>query len=360
MGMSGSAGNEELVVAFHLHSNHVGYEPVRAAHAFELVRGLGGNGARFEMSWFDLEPEQGLWDSRKIAWYSDLVRLMVDSFGLEPIVNLAGAPPWAAKLLRQDRRAFIHHWRVFCDRAVDIMGGRVRFVQVWNEPNNPVLQIAERAHAHVGIFYHGFFHDMLYVAAGVMRPSIQPLEILINVTTDLPNWERFVTACIHQAADTFDIIGLDFYRSSYLPLGWSEFRDLERLFERVNAPQDSWFGKQAALVEFGFSTFLPPLRNEAKQLEWANIMLPEIRRQNQVWQTRQAKSLRLISWYQLYDEPRNLAFPFLAHFGIVRLPDHSGNGQKKLAFDTVRRHLCALRQEAAQLEIRRDPECQKI
>lgn len=335
------------VVAFHLHASHLDYDPRRAANAFELIRSLEGNGVRFELSWFDIEPKRDAWDRTGMAWYKEFMREAVDSYGITPIVNLAGTPAWAAPLLRGDRSEFIRRWRAYCERAVELMDGQVRFVQVWNEPNNPILQLVERAHAHVGIFNHNFFHEMLHVASDILRTAIRPLEILINVTSDLPNWESFLTGCIRRANDAFDIIGLDFYRGAYLPGIWNELGDLERLLERVNDPHDLWFGKQAALAEFGFSTFMPPLRGEETQREWANSFLREVRRRNKTLQERQAKSLRLISWYQLYDEPRRWPFTFLAHFGIVRLPNGDGHGTRKLAFDTVQQHLRALRRDAA-------------
>lgn len=347
MGMATRGEQPALVVAFQARSRDVGYDLRRAAHAFELIRDLGGNGVRFELSWFDVEPEKNAWDKHKIEWYKEFFKEAVNSFGITPIVNLSGTPRWAARLLRRDRRAFIHQWRAYCERAVEMMDGHVHLIQVWNEPNNPVLQVVEPTNPHVGIFSQGFFHELLNITAALLRPAINPLEIVINVTADLPRWEHFVTQCIRHADDAFDIIGLDSYPGTYLPTNWHEFRHLGRLLERVNDPQDLWFGKQAALIEFGYSTFMPPLRSEAKQREWANAVLTVVRQQNQVWRKRQAKSLRLISWYELYDEPTQLPLNFLAHFGIMRLPNQDGHGQRKLAYDTLRRHLRALRDDSA-------------
>jgi hypothetical protein len=336
----------DLVVAFHMYASDVGYDLRGAAQALELIRNLGGNGVRFELSWFDIEPEKNVWDKGKIAWYKDFFHESVDSFAITPIVNLTGLPRWAERLLRRDRRAFVHRWRLYCERAVEIMDGHVPFIQVWNEPNNPILQIFEPAHAHVGIFHHDFFHELLNLTAAQLRPAIQPLEILINVTSDLPRWEQFVNECIRHADGAFDIIGLDAYPGTYIPMNWREFPSLMRLLHRVNDPHDLWFGKQAALIEFGYSTFLPPLRSEAKQLEWANAVLSLLRRENLALRKRDAKSLRLVSWYELYDQSNQLSLNFLNHFGIVHLPNSHTHPQRKLAFDILQRHFRALRENA--------------
>lgn len=346
MGMETVEKQPEMVVAFHTHSSDVGYDLRRAGQMFELIRNLGGNGMRIELSWFDVQPEKNVWDKGMLDWHKKFFQA-AESSGITPIVNLAGAPSWATQMLRHDRHTFIQSWRAYCERAIEMMDGHVRFIQVWNEPNNPILQVVEPCHAHVGIFRHDFFHEMLNVTASLLRPAIRPLEILINVTADLPGWQLFVTECIRQARDSFDIIGMDAYPGTYLPTNWREFRDLSRLLERVNDPGDLWFSKQAALIEFGYSTFLPPLRSETKQLEWADAILTAVRRENQLWRERQAKSLRLVSWYELYDESSTLPLNFLAHFGLVRLPNQRRNGQRKPAYETVRQHLRALHKEAA-------------
>lgn len=347
MGIEAGGKPPELVVAFHTYASDVGYDLRCAARALELIGNLGGNGVRFELSWFDIEPEKNVWDKGKIAWYKDFFRQSVDSFGITPIVNLTGLPRWAERLLRRDRRAFIHHWRAYCERAVEIMDGHVHLIQIWNESNNPILHLVEPPHAHIAIFNYSFFHELLNHAAAVLRPAISPLEILINITSDLPRWENFVTECIQHANDAFDIIGLDSYPGMYLPTNWRKFAPLERLLARVNDPRDLWFSKEAALIEFGYSTFLPPFRSEAKQLEWANGVLTIVHRENQLWRKRQGKSLRLIAWYELYDKSNQWPLNFLAHFGIVRLPNQHRNGQRKLAFDTLCRHFRALRDDAA-------------
>src|SRR5574341_98020 len=102
----------DLVLAFHLRSRDVAYNLHRAAKAFELIHDLGGNGVRFDLSWYDLQPERGQLDREKIEWYREFIR-QADAHGLELIIILVGAPPWASRLLQYDRRAFLEHWKEY-------------------------------------------------------------------------------------------------------------------------------------------------------------------------------------------------------------------------------------------------------
>lgn len=336
-----------LILALHVRSRDIGYDLARAAQAFDLIHDLGGNGIRFDLSWFDVEPEQNVWDREKVRWYKDFFREAVRSHGVTPIALLIGTPRWASKLLRRDKRAFIAQWQEYCERAIEMMDGHVHLIQVWNEPNNPILQVAEPTNPDVGILSYRFFHDLLNATSAILRPAIKPLDLIINVTADLPRWEHFVTQCVRYADNAFDIIGLDYYPGTYFPTDWRKFRCLARMLERVNDPHDLWYGKQAALIEFGYSTFLPPLRSERHQSVWAETALKYVREQDQAWRDRQGKSLRLISWYELYDEPAQIPFNFLAHFGLVRQPQADGMIHPKPAYHTLRTHLRAWRDDPA-------------
>jgi hypothetical protein len=339
------ADNSRLVLAFHVRSREVGYDLRQAVQSFDLIHDLGGNGIRFDLSWFDVEPERSVWDRAKIEWYKDLFREAVHSHGITPIALLIGLPRWASRLMRRDKRAFLEHWRQYCERAIEMMDGHVHLIQVWNEPNNPVLQVAEPTNPDVGILSYPFFYDLLNVTSAILRPQIKPLELIVNVTADLPRWEHFITRCIRHADQAFDMIGLDCYPGTYFPTDWHQFTPLVRTLERVNDPSDLWFGKQAALIEFGYSTFIPRLRTEMHQREWAETVLKHVREQDRLWRDRQGKSLRLISWYELYDEPVQIPFNFLAHFGIVRQAD--GKIHRKPAYHTLRSHFRAWRDEYA-------------
>lgn len=113
------------------------YAPEQFALRLQELGAAGFGWVRFRLEWRELEPIPGRW-----VWdVADRVLEQVASAGLEPVIVLAGAPDWA--LSEMDRKAGVRtgppaeyaDFARFVERFAQRYGDRVRYYQIWDEPN---------------------------------------------------------------------------------------------------------------------------------------------------------------------------------------------------------------------------------
>ncbi len=119
-------------------------EPAKVAHSLDLIRDAGFYFVRQEFPWEDIEisAKGDFWDHKwdKSAWEKyDRIVDMVNERGLELIVRLDNPPAWSradgnerGTLAPPDR---VEDYGDFVAAVVERYRGRVRYYQLWNEPN---------------------------------------------------------------------------------------------------------------------------------------------------------------------------------------------------------------------------------
>ncbi|MGQ9683059.1 MAG: cellulase family glycosylhydrolase [Anaerolineae bacterium] len=119
-------------------------EPEKVARSLDMIREAGFHYVRQEFPWEDIEitAKGDFWDHKwnKSAWDKyDAIVEMVNARGLELIVRLDHPPDWT----RHDgdaRGSFcppdnLEDYGDFVETVVRRYKGRVRYYQIWNEPN---------------------------------------------------------------------------------------------------------------------------------------------------------------------------------------------------------------------------------
>ena len=333
---------DELRLLVHVDGSDVAFDPAHARQAFGLARELGANAIRTDLPWDRLEAKPGQWDQAKITWYREFFAA-ADAFGLAPMPSLVRPPRWARRLYREDHTAFLACWRRYCETVAHITEGHVHLVQVWNEPANPFLRLFDRRYPTLTVFNWSHIADIFRVTSEVLRGALGPLEIAVNLAADSAGWEQFVSDLLDQSPDACDIIGIDHYPGTWAVQPADDWAVLDRLMTRVNDPNDTWYGKKPAIIETGYSTYLPFWKTERRQAQWIEQALPRIHAINEQWRARGGQTLSILGWYELYDEPGGRMIPPLSRFGILHASAKKGYTSRKHSFDTLARHLRTFR-----------------
>lgn len=323
-----------LFLSFQVHAVDIHFDLDLARDAFKIISDLNGNSVRTEISWFDIEPVMGQWDERKIEWYASYFREAVHSFALTPIPTLYGIPNWAIKLYKSDRGGFLEKWQNYCAKASSIVNKNGCYVQVWNEPNNPVYALLKRDD----------FPDIFSIARKTLMQMQGSVEVILNVAANLPNWEEFVSFLLEEERDTLDFVGIDHYPGTYSLSNARDWQVLNRLFERISDPNNSWYGKKPAILETGYSTYMPFFKSEIDQRNWINNAFPEIRRINNKWFNRNGQALRIIVWYKLLNDHAEEWLNPEAHFGVLRILKPGLPFVHKAGYDALRQQFRSLAQ----------------
>ena len=325
-------------VLVHVDGADVAFDLAHARQAFGLARELGANAIRTDLPWDRLEAKPGQWNENIIKWYREFFAT-ADAFGLAPMPSLVRPPRWARRLYREDHTAFLACWRRYCETVARITAGHVHTVQVWNEPSNPFLRLFDRRYPTLTVFNWSHIADIFGVTSEVLRAALGPLDIAVNLAADSAGWERFVSDLLDQSPDACDIIGIDHYPGTWAFQPADNWAVLERLLTRVNDPNDMWYGKKPAIIETGYSTYLPWWKTEQRQARWIEQALPRIHAINEQWRARGGQTLAIVGWYELYDEPGGRMIPPLSRFGILHAPARKGYTSRKASFAALRRAL---------------------
>lgn len=92
-------------------------------------------------TWFDLEPEKGKWNFQKLDRYVELARLN----GVDVSLPLGMTPTWASDRPMENSSygpghasepANMGDWRNYVHTVARRYKGRIRYYEIWNEPNN--------------------------------------------------------------------------------------------------------------------------------------------------------------------------------------------------------------------------------
>lgn len=111
-------------------------EPSRLDGILSDLQRAGIRWVRFTVPWAEVEPARGEYDWA--PW--DAIFAALDAYpALQPVIVLDGSPPWARAAMDRDNPQAPPHERrdfgAFAAAVAERYGGRVRYYQVWHEPN---------------------------------------------------------------------------------------------------------------------------------------------------------------------------------------------------------------------------------
>lgn len=313
-----------LTVSIHETDLRLGQDAVEAA--FREVRSLNANGVRTDLCWSDIEPEMGRWDEDKIRWYQGYFE-QARQLGLGTICVLYSLPNWVKVLSLVKPNEFLKRWEAYCQRVERILGDSGEVVQVWNEVNHPYYQWVPRP----------IVPRLFEIARGALN---RRRELAVNIYDGFP-WQDYITRLLVEAGCCIDIIGIDSFPGTYRLGNASSWKPLETLLRRVNDPNSTWYGKKAALLETGFSTYIPYLKSRARQAQWIRSNFEVISRLNDSFPS----SLCILNWYKLFNDYGEGFLNIIGHFGVVAMMRKDRRTSKKQpAYDSLAerfRLLCA-------------------
>lgn len=117
-------------------------EPAKRRRALALARAAGFGAIRQQFPWMEIEPDQKgvYWDARwqHSTWekYDEIVAL-AEEYGLDVLARLDTTPAWArpGNPSPSAPPADVRDYGDFVASFVQRYAGRIRYIQLWNEPN---------------------------------------------------------------------------------------------------------------------------------------------------------------------------------------------------------------------------------
>jgi hypothetical protein len=316
-----------------IHAGEVEYDPAMVEQAFDTALDLGVQGVRTDIFWFDIEPSRDSWDETRFSFYTDYVD-EARSRGLDVMAILSGAPDWAKDLYASDPDAFFVELDEYVREVVGRVGPQVQRYQLWNEPNHLPDPIATE-------------HDgqLLATIGSIVRELDPGATTYVNVMADIVGWEDHVTGWIEQAGDVIDVIGVDHYPGTWTATLYTDWGPLQTLIDRINNPEDVWYGKRGAILETGFSSWAALVSDQNRQKVWIEESLPVAREMIRAAQDTGSFGIELVNYYQLIDTNTYGEGTGLyetgpeAHFGVV-----SDQFEYKLGFEALKTEVATYRE----------------
>jgi polysaccharide biosynthesis protein PslG len=111
------------------------------ARGMDMIKDMGGTHTGANITWFDVEPEQGRWDFRYVDHQVETAR----ERGLELVAYMGMTPEWALPGEARGREGVHHRYPAaeeyeeafvdYCRTVARRYRGRIRYYRFWNEPN---------------------------------------------------------------------------------------------------------------------------------------------------------------------------------------------------------------------------------
>ena len=102
----------------------------------KLLADAGLNAYRFSVEWARIEPEEGQFDEKEIAHYSDVIRCCKAN-GVEPIVTLLHftSPAWLIRKGGWEAESTIEYFRRYASYVTEKLGSELNYICTINEAN---------------------------------------------------------------------------------------------------------------------------------------------------------------------------------------------------------------------------------
>ena len=319
--MGDDTANTRLPWFFSIHASEVNYDLTRTGLAFNEVIELGGQGVRTDVMWYDVEPNQSITDQNKIQFYQQYFSL-ARSRGLEPILIFSNPPWWALELYRSaEPEQFWVALETYVRLTVLMARDDVHYYQLWNEPNHLIDGIDEADDA-----------ELIRRIGEIVR-ELDPTAILsVNAMANVIGWEESITRWVQGAGEVIDVIGVDHYPGTWAGFSFTDWSPADTLLNRINDPQDPWFGKMGAVMETGFSSWAILIADQTRQAMWIEESLTALR-QIISSQENLAHKIVFANYYQLIDVDTEDVLQE-AHFGILE-----STLRRKIGFNALKEQI---------------------
>ncbi len=252
------------------------------------------------------------------------------------MIIFSNAPFWARNLYQKNPDEFWSAYLVYVKKVLSINNSSIKSYQLWNEANHFIDPIKPEDD-----------FRLFQIAGEQVKTSHSESLRFVNVLANLPGWQNHVDAWISKAGESFDVIAIDHYPGTWTPFADNNWYPLDILISRINDPNDLWYGKQAAVIETGFSSWFLPIASEARQARWMEKSLPAVLGKIRLNNRKSDNKVLALGVYQLVDtcsqqfkreschgEDLFFTIGIEAHFGLLN-SDYS----EKLAFNEIRRIL---------------------
>lgn len=156
---------------------------------------------RIDLVWAAVETQRGVYDWRLY----DALLAAAEQRGLQVLAILAYTPQWATDgpvLAGVPRDG--EDWRRFCTRAATRYRGRIRYWEVWNEPNLPKFWAGTRQQ----------YRDLILVpGAAALRAADPQARIVGPALAHLGSaeWYSWLLDILEHASDSIDVVSHHLY-----------------------------------------------------------------------------------------------------------------------------------------------------
>lgn len=172
---------------------------VVADKAFAAIRDLGGTFVRTDFPWKLVQPEQpdstGTKFNKLVIEFCRSYVEAAGKHGIEVICILYQTPTWAKTVCERDPNAFYLYYKDYCKTIAKAMEGKVRYYQLWNEPNN-IFTFLNGAKDQFATKIN--FPLMFHIAETGLHEAGYPwetmLNFLVNAVTELEAFTSVIDA----------------------------------------------------------------------------------------------------------------------------------------------------------------------
>jgi hypothetical protein len=220
-------------------------------------------------------------------------------------------------------------WNFYIESVMARLGDLCDIYQVFNETNNPVYRIFPEDQAAIA----------LAAASTIIRKHNPRSKIVVNLSIDLPNWNRTLTKLIAKSEAAIDIIAIDYYPGTWSLRVGADWSPVVKLAIETTPDSGPRTARRAfAIMETGYATNMPGFRTGAQQDAYFDNLEQVIYNLDSALGP---TMLPTIGIYELCDADSDTFLDPEAHFGLL-----TSTLSRKSAFLSVQR-LCSRLREAA-------------
>lgn len=319
-----------------LHAVDVDYDIAKARAALQKARELGAKRVRTTFDWYRLEPIPGSWDAHYLGFFNDYLN-EARALGLDVTAVLYHAPVWAMELyLRGDVSSFLNSYFRYTQKVASAYGDRLTYYQYWGELNHDLVDPVKR---------EDDWMVLLYGDRGVRSADTNGHRGMVQFATDFYNGPYWVGDLTHtfrrlnlnEPNHTVRVIGINLYPDTWSLGGQQSWSALGELNLALRDPRSPCFAFDGAVMETGFSTFIPAGwasflgKTEAEQAKWYAASLPAIQQRLLQFNSSGSSRYLFVNLYELFDSRSNFPFNPDANFGLYRM-----TGEPKDAVNAIR------------------------